>query len=82
LKVGCSGGRSSKTSTVIRTANTPSEKALKRSGVALSYAQNGWFDFRFFGDFRGPCGPLPRKAIEIDTPDPRYWNACDDCIGL
>ncbi|MGH9811319.1 MAG: hypothetical protein ACRD9W_29435 [Terriglobia bacterium] len=46
------------------------------------YAQNGWFDFRFFGDFRGPCGPLLRKAIEIDTPDPRYWNAYDDCIGL
>ena len=46
------------------------------------YAQNGWFDFRFFGDFRGPCGPLLRKAIEIDTPDPRYWNAYDRCIGL
>src|SRR2546430_14602384 len=35
LKVGSSGGRSSKTSTVIRTANTPSENALSRSGVAL-----------------------------------------------
>jgi hypothetical protein len=34
LKVGSSGGRSSKTSTVIRTANTPSENALSRSGVA------------------------------------------------
>jgi hypothetical protein len=33
--VGSSGGRSSKTSTVIRTANTPSDKALRRSGVAL-----------------------------------------------
>jgi hypothetical protein len=33
--VGSSGGRSSKTSTVIRTANTPSENALSRSGVAL-----------------------------------------------
>jgi hypothetical protein len=46
------------------------------------YANGGWFNFRFFGDFRGPCGPELRKAIEIDTPDPRYWNAYDDCIGL
>jgi hypothetical protein len=46
------------------------------------YAENGWFNFRFFGDFSGPCGPLLRKAIEIDTPDPRYWNAYDRCIGL
>lgn len=46
------------------------------------YADNGWFNFRFFGDYSGPCGPLLRKAIEIDTPDPRYWNAYDDCIGL
>lgn len=46
------------------------------------YAENGWFNFRFFGDLSGPCGPLLRKAIEIDTPDPRYWNAYDDCIGL
>ncbi len=46
------------------------------------YAQNGWFNFRFFGDYGGPCGPLLRKAIEIDTPDPRYWNAYDSCIGL
>jgi hypothetical protein len=36
LKVGSSGGRSSKTNTVIRTANTPSENALSRSGVALA----------------------------------------------
>src|SRR5262249_62045918 len=35
LKVGDSGGRSSKTSPVIRTANTPSENMLTRSGVAL-----------------------------------------------
>jgi hypothetical protein len=34
-KVGLSGGRSSRTSTVIRTANAPSENALSRSGVAL-----------------------------------------------
>ena len=33
--MGCSGGRNSKTKTVMRTANTPSENALKRSGVAL-----------------------------------------------
>jgi len=31
LNVGMSGGRSSKTSTVIRTANAPSEKALTRA---------------------------------------------------
>jgi hypothetical protein len=46
------------------------------------YANGGWFNFRFFGDFRGPCGPELRKAIEIDTPDPRYWTAYDNCIGL
>jgi len=46
------------------------------------HAENGWFNFRFFGDYSGPCGPLLRKAIEIDTPDPRYWNAYDSCIGL
>src|SRR6267142_2912282 len=33
LKVGSSGGRSSKPRTVTRTANTPSENALSRSGV-------------------------------------------------
>src|SRR5437016_2162178 len=36
LKVGSSGGRSSKTNTVISTANTPSENALNRSVVALA----------------------------------------------
>jgi hypothetical protein len=35
------------------------------------YADNGWFNFRFLGDFWGPCGPELRKAIEIDTPDDR-----------
>ena len=34
--MGSSGGRSYKTNTVIRTANTPSENALNRSGVALA----------------------------------------------
>jgi hypothetical protein len=28
------------------------------------------------------CDELLRKAIQIDTPDPRYWNAYDACIGL
>ena len=45
-------------------------------------AGDGWFNFRFFGDFSGPCGPLLRKAIGIDTPDPRYWNAYDRCTGI
>jgi hypothetical protein len=35
LKVGDSGGRDSKTSTVMRIANRPSDNALGRSGVAL-----------------------------------------------
>ena len=56
-------------------------KCYKNPGYASHDAQNGWFNFRFFGDFSGPRGPLLRKAIEIDTPDPRYWNAYDDCIG-
>src|SRR5262249_31888630 len=36
LKVGSSGGRRSKTSTVMRTAKTPSENALSRSVVLLA----------------------------------------------
>lgn len=28
------------------------------------------------------CRPLLKQAIEIDTPDPRYWNAYYDCIGF
>jgi len=31
---------------------------------------------------RERCDELLRKAIAIDTPDPRYWNAYDACIGL
>jgi hypothetical protein len=57
-------------------------QCYKGPGYVRPYAQNGWFNFRFFGDFSGPCGPLLRKAIEIDTPDPRYWNAYEDCIGM
>lgn len=30
----------------------------------------------------GRCDEMLRKAIAIDTPDPRYWNAYDACIGL
>ncbi|MGZ3356944.1 MAG: hypothetical protein ACXVBO_19090 [Isosphaeraceae bacterium] len=57
-------------------------QCYKGPGYVRPYAQNGWFNFRFFRDYSGPCGPLLRKAIEIDTPDPRYWNAYDSCIGL
>jgi len=28
------------------------------------------------------CRPLLKQAIEIDTPDPRYWNADYDCIWI
>jgi hypothetical protein len=35
--VGVSGGRSSRTNTVIRTANTPSENILSRSGDAFGW---------------------------------------------
>ncbi len=55
---------------------------LQRPRYVRPYAQDGWFNFRFFGDFSGPCGPLLKKAIEIDTPDPRYWNAYENCIGM
>jgi hypothetical protein len=57
-------------------------KCYKGPGYVRPYAQDGWFNFRFFGDFSGPCGPLLKKAIEIDTPDPRYWNAYENCIGM
>jgi hypothetical protein len=36
--VGDSGGRGSKTNTVIRMAKTPSENMLSRSGVALAWS--------------------------------------------
>jgi hypothetical protein len=79
---------------VALTAGTSPAEAEQRSGCrhgsncyqgrayVRPYPQEGWLSFRFFGDFSGPCGPLLRKAIEIDTPDPRYWNAYDRCIGL
>src|SRR6267143_909233 len=50
LKVGSSGGRRSKTKTVIRTAKTPSENALNRSGVAVrSTAVSFTVCYRRFG---------------------------------
>ena len=46
--------------------------------------QESSVDFSIFGFTNSPpkCRPLLRKAIEIDTPDPRYWNAYYDCIGF
>ncbi len=46
--------------------------------------QDSGVDFYIFGFNNSPpkCRPLLRKAIEIDTPDPRYWNAYYDCIGF
>jgi hypothetical protein len=42
-----------------------------------------WRGLRLFGFGYGErCDELLRKAITIDTPDPRYWNAYDACIGL
>ena len=79
---------------VVLTAHIPAAEAGRRADCKQGgpcyqsrkyvrpYADDGWFSFRFFGDFSGPCGPLLRKAIEIDTPDPRYWNAYDRCIGI
>jgi hypothetical protein len=44
---------------------------------------HGWRGLRLFGfEYGERCDELPRKAIRIDTPDPRYWNAYDACIGL
>jgi hypothetical protein len=43
----------------------------------------GWRGLRLFGFGYGErCDEMLRKAIAIDTPDPRYWNAYDACIGL
>ena len=46
--------------------------------------QESSVDFSIFGFTNSPpkCRPLLRKAIEIDTPDPRYWNAYYDCVGF
>ncbi|HZP07906.1 hypothetical protein [Methyloceanibacter sp.] len=57
-------------------------KCYKAPRYVRPYAAEGWLNFRFFGDFSGPCAPLLRDAIEIDTPDPRYWNAYEHCIGM
>ena len=44
----------------------------------------GWYGLPFFGfgAYGGECDELLRQAIAIDTPDPRYWNRYDACIGL
>jgi hypothetical protein len=46
--------------------------------------QESSVDFYIFGFTNSPpkCRPLLKQAIEIDTPDPRYWNAYYDCIGF
>ena len=57
------------------------EAGQKRS---IQQRQDGGVDFYIFGFTNSPpkCRPLLRQAIEIDTPDPRYWNAYYDCIGF
>ncbi len=57
-------------------------KCYKAPRYVRPYVEDGWLNFRFFGDFSGPCAPLLRDAIEIDTPDPRYWNAYEHCVGM
>jgi len=44
----------------------------------------GWRGLRLFGFGYdgGRCDRFLRQAIQIDTPDPRYWNRYDACIGL
>jgi hypothetical protein len=44
----------------------------------------GWRGLRLFGFGYdgGRCDQFLRQAIQIDTPDPRYWNRYDACIGL
>jgi hypothetical protein len=45
---------------------------------------DGWRGLRLFGFGYdgGRCDRFLRHAIQIDTPDPRYWNRYDACIGL
>ena len=73
------------------TAAMPIAEAGQRAhrhyrSVDPGYAQDrgyGWRGLRLFGFGYGErCDELLRKAIRIDTPDPRYWNAYDACIGL
>ena len=44
----------------------------------------GWRGLHLFGFGYdgGRCDAFLRQAIQIDTPDPRYWNRYDACIGL
>lgn len=91
MKIAC-GALAAIAMLIVLTASSPAAEAGSRAHCrqgscyqgrhARPYAKDGWFSFRFFGDFSGPCGPLLRKAIEIDTPDPRYWNAYERCIGI
>jgi hypothetical protein len=48
-----------------------------------SYRDSGPRGLNLFGFGYGEeCDRRLLKAIEIDTPDPRYWNAYYECIGL
>jgi hypothetical protein len=70
LKVGSSGGRRSKTKTVIRAAKTPSENALNRSGVAArSTAASFTLCYRRFGrrEFTVP-------SISVGTTGSPAWT--------
>src|SRR5258708_8065617 len=76
LKVGSSGGRSSKTSTVIRTANTPSENALRRSGVLLTcvtavilFPRRERFDVRPNSE---GSAPLPSDRLHLAPLDAKH----------
>ena len=46
--------------------------------------QDSSIDFNIFGFGNTPpqCEKFRRQAIEIDTPDPRYWNRYYECIGF
>src|SRR5205814_3702297 len=78
LKVGSSGGRSSKTRIVIRTANTASENALSRSGVlfACSTAVAPFFHRRRLDVLPSSEGSAPRPRQTDLTSPPVHPQHC------
>ena len=71
MKIAC-GALAAIAMLIVLTANSPAAEAGSRAHCrqgscyqgrnARPYAEDGWFSFRFFGDFSGPCGPLSAQS--------------------
>ena len=67
--MGNCGGRSSRTNTVMRTANTPSENAVSRSGVALVWGTVRLLTVRY----RAKSRPIPSCSSRVRRH--RLWQS-------